>query len=467
MNNVYGRLPESSRAALGLFVACGAQFLIVIDSLIVTIALPAMRGDLGLSIVGQQWIVNGYLLTFGGLLLLAARVGDKAGHRKIFLSGLAIVVTSSLVGVFASVGWLLVATRVFQGIGAACLAPSSLSLIMLSHTEPEQRTRALSIWSATSGSAGAIGLVLGGILTQAFGWRSVMLVNVLAAALLLVVGSVVLRHDGPHPGRLDVIGGVTITLCAGSLVYAMSSVGHLGWSSPAVWVLLIITALFAAAHFKAESRVRDPLIPPGFLRRKHIAASHVLMAVFAANTTGTTFFLSLYQQQILGYGALATGLALMPMSVTIAAGALVSKRLLSGLGARTLLVAGSLVSASALFWMSHLPLQSRYVTHVLAPSMVWAAGVSVLTLPIVELGTKDLEPGQAGLGSGLVQTVRQISGAVGLAALTTVSNVAIRDTHTPSLSGTLTGYSSALLVLAVVAAIGAALAYALVPAKSH
>lgn len=457
MNTVYG--PRSVLKAhvpltVVLVLACGAQLMVVLDGLIVSVALPAMRSGLHLTPTGQQWIVDGYLITFGGLLLLAARAADLTGHRRVFLAGVAIFTLASLAGGLAPNGPTLIAARLVQGVGAAALAPSSLSLLTMTHPG-EQRARALSIWSATSGSAGALGLVLGGVITSGLGWRWVLLVNVPIGVVLWIAASTTLSPTQlDERQRVDVLGALTVTVSVAALTYAISSAQEAGWSSTGTITTLAVATVFLALFLIVERRSAAPLVPPSIFRHRNVVVANTIVALIGAVMTATLVFLSLYQQHVLGQSPLRTGLALVPMSVVLTAGAIASKSLLPRFGARRLIVTGGLVMAIALLWLATLPDHSSYLTHVLGPTLLWAFGASIVTMPCVALATSDVDPAHAGLASGLVNTARQVGGAVGLATLTTIASGAAIHTHArTAIEQTVHGYNVALVVAALLAAL--------------
>jgi len=455
VNNVYQDreiVKSTVPLAVVLVLACGAQLMVVLDGLIVNVALPDMRSALGLSLSAQQWVVNGYLITFGGLLLLAARTADLIGHRRVFLIGIAVFTLASLAGGLAQDGAVLLTARVVQGVGAAALAPSSLSLLTMTHTG-EHRARALSIWSATSGSAGALGLVLGGIVTSTLGWRWVLLINVPIGMALWIVASASLVPSR-EAGRiaLDVPGTATVTLGVGSLVYGISQVQQDGWSSVQVVVALVASAGLLATFLAIERSSAAPLVPLPVLRRRNIVVANAIVACLGAIMTATLYFLSLYQQRVLGESPLRTGLALVPMSVVLTGGAIASKSLLPRFGARRLAIVGSAIMCAGLSWLATISVEANYPVHILGPTLLWAAGASIVTMPCVALATGGIEPELAGLASGLVNTARQTGGAIGLAALTAVAAAASAHAHDARpLDRIVHGYDIALLAAAGVA----------------
>lgn len=436
-----------------LALACGAQLMVVLDGLIVSVALPEMRSGLHLTLAGQQWIVDGYLITFGGLLLLAARAADLIGRRQVFLVGVAVFTLASLAGGLAPNGATLIAARLIQGVGAAMLAASSLSLLTLTHTG-EQRARALSIWSATSGSAGALGLVLGGVITSGLGWRWVLLVNVPLGVALWIAASTALAPALPEERRrVDVLGAFTITVSLAALTYAISRAQEVGWVSATTVSTLVLAAGFLVLFVVVECRRPAPLVPLSIFRHRNVVIANTIVALIGAVMTTTLVLLSLYQQHVLGQSPLRTGLALVPMSVVLTVGAIASKCLLPRFGAHRLIITGGLVMAAGLLWLAELPSHSSYLAHVLGPTLVWAAGASIVTMPCVALATSDVDPAHAGLASGLVNTARQVGGAIGLAALTSIATTSATHAAARSAAGqAVHGYSVALVLAAVLAA---------------
>jgi len=445
--------------AVVLVLACGAQLMVVLDGLIVNVALPQMRSALGLSLAAQQWVVTGYLITFGGLLLLAARAADLFGHRRVFLVGVAVFTLASLAGGLAHDGSVLLAARVVQGVGAAALAPSSLSLLTMTHTG-EHRARALSIWSATSGSAGALGLVLGGVVTGTLGWRWVLLINApIGVALWIVASASLVPSRVVDRAALDVPGAITVTLGIGALVYGISQAQQDGWGSIQVVVALVASAGLLAAFLAIERRSRAPLVPLPVLRRRNIIVANAIVACLGATMTATMYFLSLYQQRVLGDSPLRTGLALVPMSIVLTLGAIASKSLLPRFGVRRLVIVGAALMCAGLLWMATMSVRADYPVHILGPTLLWAAGASIVTMPCVALATGGIEPELAGLASGLVNTARQTGGAIGLAALAAVAAAASTHAHdAQALDRVVHGYDVALITAAGVALLLALLA---------
>jgi EmrB/QacA subfamily drug resistance transporter len=450
--------------ALGVIVAIAsvAQFMAVLDTSIVNIALPAMRSALRLSANEQQWVVDGYLVAFGGFLLLAARASDLFGRTRVFQAGLAVFTLASLACGLAADGTMLLIARAVQGVGAAALAPVSLSLITASHVHatPGQRTRALAVWAAAGSSAGAVGMILGGVLTAELSWRWVFFVNVpLGAAVLAATVFWLLpaSANGGQRKRLDLPDALTITLGTGLLVYGVSAATEYGWGSAAVIAALAGSAVLLAAFILIERKSRHPLVRLSIFRNRGLSVSGVVMLCTGVLMTATIFFLSLYFQQVLGYSALRAGLAMVPMTVLMVVGSFVCRALVPVLGVRRLTLVGALPAAAGLGWLTTIPAQPpTYLVHVLGPTLLIGAGLGLILLPATISATAGLPPHEAGLASGVVNVARQIGGAVGLAALVTAASTATGRASGPE--AIVHGYHVALAADAAVAGLAAAAA---------
>ncbi|MCO5968488.1 MFS transporter [Actinoallomurus soli] len=452
---------EVAKPGVGLaavaVIACLAQFMVVLDSSIVNVALPSMKTGLGLSATAQQWVVNGYLITFGGLLLLASRASDLFGRRRVFQIGLVVFTAASLVGGLAQDGWMLLAARLAQGAGAAALAPSSLSLITASHTEPRRRTLAMTWWGVAASSAGAAGIVLGGLLTASLSWRWVMLVNVPIGIGLLAASLICLRPSTPSDGRsrMDVPGAVTITLAAAAIVYGVSIAPDHGWGSGEVLAVLIGGVVLLTAFAAIERRADEPLIPSAVFAVHNVRVGNLLTLCMGGVLTAPLFFLSLYLQQVLGESALRTGLSLLPMVSVISVGVLVSQRLIPRFGPRRLVVSGGLITAVGLAWLAQLPAHAAYVGHVLLPTLVVGAGTSVMMMPAIVAATTGVAPRNAGVASGLLNMCRQLGAALGLAALVTIASSVTHGSRATGSAAVVDGYRVAFYVIAAISVVSA------------
>ena len=463
--------PRPLRLGMIAIVACAAMFMIVLDSTIVAVALPAMRTDLRLSADAQQWVVDSYLVALGGLLLLAARVGDLAGHRRVFLVGLAVFTLASLAGGLAGNGAELITARVVQGLGAAALLPTSLSLIVTTHADSARRVKAMAWWSLMGGVAAAVGVVLGGVLTAELDWRWVMFVNVPVGVLLFGLSLQALPHPAGHGGdrpRLDLPGAVLATAAATLVTFGFSRAPIDGWTSAQVLGPLVAAPVLLIGFAAVETRSRTPLVPPSFFRSRRLGAGNVVMLCVGATMTAALVITTLYLQQCLGYSALRSGVALVPMTVVLMVGSLLSRRLLPVLGARTLLVGGGVLAAAGLAWMADLPVRSDYPLHVLVPTVVTAFGVSGSFLAVTVTATSGVPMKDAGSASGLLTTSRQVGGALGLAVLTSVAAFAARSAGTADpVAAAVHGYRIAFLGNAAIMLRAAVAAVALPNAESR
>ncbi len=442
-----------------LAIACIAQFMVVLDTTIVNVALPAIRQDLGLTISQQQWVIDAYLVTFGGFLLLASAASDLLGRKIILQAGLAVFTAASLIAGLATSGPMLLTARVVQGIGAAGLAPSSLSLITATHHDARQRSRALAIWGACASGAAAVGVVLGGVLTDELSWRWVMFVNVPIGVTLYLSVTMALLPAARSFGRpqLDVPGALSVTVGVGALVYGISRAPELGWGSAQVIAALVGAALLLGTFVGLEAKSPHPLVRLEIFRLPALPMANLVMFCLAATLTGSLFFLSLYFQEILGCSAVRAGLALLPMGAVLSAGAPVARRLVTA-GFRYLAAWGAVASAAGLLWLTRLPLHPAYLTHVLGPTLVLGSGLSMTLLPAVMAATTGVPPRDAGIASGLVNVTRQIGGAVGLAVLVTIASSvtdAGRQHRIATPAGVLHGYHVALVAAAGISLIGA------------
>ncbi len=462
---VAGRTPTLSSTRWAVLAICAvAQFMVVLDVSIVNVALPQMRHDLGLTITSQQWVVNAYTLTFAGFLMLGGRAGDLFGRRRVFLAGLALFTAASLVGGLAQTGAWLIAARAAQGLGGAVLAPTSLSLLTSTFTDPSERRRAMGVWSATASSGAAAGVLAGGILTDLLDWRWVLFVNVPIGLLMLVTAPQVLPESqapGPRP-RLDVEGAFTITTGLALFVYGIVSTDTHAWTSTQTVMALAGGLAFLLAALFIEARVApSPLVPLRVFRRRALCAANGIAMVVGAGLFGMYFFISLYLQQVAGYSPLRTGLAIVPAGTMTLAGALLAPRLAGRIGAWRQLVLGPVLSAAGLLWMSLLSFGDGYWAHMFVPLALFGLGVGTTFVPMTLTATAGVPAAEAGLASGLVNTTRQIGGAVGLAVLATLAAGSARAGraagHSVEVALT-TGYDRAFLVAGLLMLAGAGLA---------
>ncbi len=455
----------------GVLAICAvAQFMVVLDVSIVNVALPQMRHDLGLTLTSQQWVVNAYTLTFAGFLMLGGRAADLFGRRRVFLTGLALFTAASLVGGLAETAVWLIAARAAQGLGGAILAPTSLSLLTSTFTDPAERRRAMGIWSATAASGAAAGVLAGGILTDLLNWRWVLFVNVPIGLLMLIAAPRVLPGSkAPTPrARLDVVGAFTITVGLAAFVWGIVSTDTHPWGSPQTVTALAGGAAFLLAALFIEARVApSPLVPVGIFRRRSLCAANGIAMTVGAALFGMYFFVSLYLQQVAAYSPLRAGLAILPAGTMTLTGAVAASRLVARIGARRQLILGPALSAAGLLWMSFLSYGNGYWAHMLAPLAMFGLGIGTTFVPMTLTATAGVPPREAGLAAGLVNTARQVGGAVGLAALATLAASATRNSSStvhPVQQALTAGYDRAFLAAGLILLIGAGLAL-LIPAR--
>jgi EmrB/QacA subfamily drug resistance transporter len=457
------------RRWIALILLCVAEFVVVLDAAIVNVALPSIQRDLHFSQEDLQWVVNAYVLMFGGFMLLGGRAADLLGRRRVFMFGLVLFSLASLAGGLATSQGVLIAARGVQGLGAAILAPAALSIVTTTFAEGAERNKALGAWGAVAGSGGAAGVLLGGILTQSLGWQWVLFVNVpigIAAAAIAPTLLAESRREGLER-NFDVAGAITSTAGLVLLVYAVVKAVDNGWGSTTTIVMLAIAAVLLVAFAVIETRARQPLVPFRVFRIGSIAGANLTGLLMGAALFSMFFFISLYMQQILGFDALEAGLAYLPLAGSIVVAAGVASQLTNRLGARPVLVGGLALVAGGLVWFSQVSVGGSYLADVLGPSLLAGWGLGLAFVPVTIASQGGITEADAGLASGLINTAQQVGGALGLAVLATVANSATNSAMTAAhgaraeLPQALTnGFSDAFLVgagIAVAAVVVAAL----------
>jgi EmrB/QacA subfamily drug resistance transporter len=409
---------------LVLALVCVGQFMVVLDASIVNVALPSIQRDLHFSTTNLQWVVNAYTLTFAGFLLLGGRAADLFGRRRIFLVGLAVFTASSLLGGLApNEAWLITA-RALQGLGAAILAPATLTILTASYPEGPSRTWALGAWSAVSSAGASAGALLGGILTDFLTWRWILFVNVPVGVVALVLARRYLpesKADMLHR-HLDLGGAVTVTAGLVALVFALVRTETYSWGSPQVLAPLALAVGLLAVFLFLQARVsKAPLVPLRIFRSRSVAGGNVVMFMMFGALFGSWYFETLYMQHVLGYSPLQAGLAFLPQTVLIALGAQVTSRLVPRFGPRPLILAGTLVAAAGLAWLALITPHSTFVGDLLGPFVLIGLGMGLAVTPIAVAGTAGVARQEAGLASGLLNTSRTVGASIGLAALATVA----------------------------------------------
>ncbi len=467
---------ESGRTVaswLVLLIVCVGQFMVVLDASIVNVALPSIQRDLHFSNSNLQWIVNAYTLTFAGFLLLGGRAADLYGRRKIFQLGLAVFTVSSLLGGLAqNEGWLIGA-RALQGLGAAILAPATLTILTATYPEGPARAWALGAWSAVSSAGASAGALLGGILTQFLNWRWILFVNVPVGVVALLVSRRYLpesRAEMAHR-HLDLGGAVTVTAGLVALVFALVRTETYSWGSAQVLVPLGLAVVLIAVFLFLQARVsKAPLVPLRIFRSRSVAGGNVVMLLLFGGLFASWYFETLYMQHVLGYSPLRAGLAFLPQTVLIAAGAQVTSRLVPRFGPRPLILLGTVVACGGLVWLSQIATNSTFIADLLGPFVLIGLGMGLAVTPIAVAGTAGVRREEAGLASGLLNTSRTVGAAIGLAALATVAasrttNVLKGTTATAAHTATaLTdGYALAFMAAAAVLVVTLVVAWATLP----
>jgi EmrB/QacA subfamily drug resistance transporter len=454
-----------------LAVVAVAQFMVILDASVVNVALPSIKVDVGFSEQSLSWILNAYTLIFGGFLLLGGRLADRLGRRRLFVAGIGLFAGASLLcGISESEGTLLVA-RGLQGLGGALVSPAALSIILTTFAEGSERNRALAVWGAIAGAGGAVGLLLGGAIVELLSWRWVFFSNVPIGAVVLALAPRIVpesRAQSAGQGGYDVGGAVTITLGTIALVFTLIKADSWGWTSGRTLGGFAVAAVLLLAFVLVERRHEDPLIPLRIFSNRSLAASDASMLVVAAALFGMFFFCSLYLQQVLGYSALKTGVAYLPLSLTIIGASVLASSLVDRFTAKPVLVTGLLVATGGFILLTRVTGHGDYTAHVLPAMVVLGVGLGLSFVPITIAATSGVAPGDSGLASGLLNTTQQVGGSLGLAILSSVStsraNSALQGGS--SLPEALThGFKGAFAVAAVLCGLGVVLAMALLPRR--
>jgi EmrB/QacA subfamily drug resistance transporter len=407
-----------------LILSCLAQFMVILDVSVVNVALPAIRNALHFTEVDLQWVVNAYTVTFAGFLLLGGRAADLLGRRRVFVAGLILFGAASLAGGFASDQGLLIAARAVQGLGAAVIAPASLSILTTTFTEGPARNRAVGIWGAMGGAGGAAGVLLGGILTDALSWRWILFINVPIAIVAAVLAQRMIAEgrDTSRARNFDLSGALAATAGLSLLVLGIVRTDQTGWGSTETLALIASGAVLLAAFLLIEGRFAShPLMPLRIYRSRALSAANVVVLLVGGATFGMWFFVSLYLQQVLGYSPIKAGLAFLPMTLCIVIGSTVASRIVQRVGTKPLLVTGMTAQTIGLLLFAGVSAQGNYLDDILLASLLVAIGIGLSFVPATIAAVAGVAPGEAGLASGLVNTARMFGGALGLAVLAAIA----------------------------------------------
>jgi EmrB/QacA subfamily drug resistance transporter len=434
--------------------------MVILDVAVVNVALPSMRAGLHFSTTGLQWVVNAYTLTFAGFLMLGGRSADLLGRRRVFLTGTALFALSSLACALADSRGLLIGARALQGLSGAVLSPATLSIITSSLPEGPERNRGLAAWGAVGGLGASSGALLGGVLTQAFGWPAIFAVNVPLGAIVVMLGLRVIPAIAPADGtrHFDVTGATLVTASLISLTYGIVRTDTLGWGNSGVLLPLIGGLALLAAFLFVEARVaKQPLVPLSIFRIGHLRAANAVVLLLYASQFPGWFFLTLYLQQVLHYDAIVAGLGFLPMTLSIFAASTLAPRVVGRFGPRPVITTGMLSSAVGMLLLSGVTPGGAYLNTVLLGAVLSALGMGLTLVPATIVAMQGVERAQSGVASGLLNTSRLVGGALGLAVLSTIAAGQAGDAGASAVAAT-NGFGLAFHVGALIALSGAAIA---------
>jgi EmrB/QacA subfamily drug resistance transporter len=433
----HGSFLATRRGRLTLLLLCAVQFMDVADSSIMNVALPSIRRGMGFSVQSLQWVLSGYLVTYGGLLLLGGRAADLLGRRRLLAAGTTLFAAGSLSGGLAASAGMLIGARLAQGAGAALMTPAGLSILTTMFSQGTDRNQALGAWGAVSGLAAAAGVLLGGVLSQGPGWRWVLFVNLPLCALILAGASRLLLGERRQArlANFDVPGAILGTAGMLLLVYALVRAPQQGWASARTIGELATAAIVLAAFAVTELRRRNPLFPFSIFRIRGLAAADATqMIAFAGFVSLFFFFLTLYMQNVLGYTPIKGGSAYLPVTAGIAVAAGISSRLFARTGTRPVIVAGSLIAAAGIYYLSRIPVHGSYLTSLLPGLVIMSVGLGAVLVAVTSAANAGVAADQGGLAAGLVATSQQLGTALGLAiftAIATARTTALLAAHAP------------------------------------
>lgn len=447
--------PPGRRRWTALVLIALAQFAVIMDTSIIGVALPEMQGDLGFSQENLSWVFNAYVIAFGGLLLLGGRLSDLFGAKRIFVAGWTVLAAGSLVAGLASEVWVELTGRALQGVGAALIAPSALTLLMmLFGARPKELTKALALYGAAAPAGGTAGVFLGGVITEYASWPWVFYINIPIALAVLAVTPAVMPSAPVRRGSVDLAGAATVTAGLATAVYAIVRAPETGWGSAGTWLVLSAGLALIAAFVAIQSKRREPLMRLGIWRARNLAGANIAQLLMAAAWIPMWFFLNLYLQQVLGLGAFASGAALLPMTVaTMIMMVVLAPRLIARFGTKPLIVIGLLSLAAGMLWLSFARVDGTFWVDVLPASLLAAAGMSLAFIPSLGTALSSARPEEGGLASGIVNTSYQVGSALGLAAMTAVAaGYGANELGNPD--ALTNGFSAAFLGAAALAAVG-------------
>ncbi|MFJ2577964.1 MFS transporter [Kitasatospora aureofaciens] len=412
---------------IALTVIAATQLMVVLDITIVNIALPHIQQALKFSTTDLSWVINAYTLTFGGLLLLGGRTGDILGRRRVFIVGVLIFSLASLLGgVAQSSAWLL-AARSLQGLGGAIASPTALALIATNFKEGPERNHAFGVYSAVAGAGGAVGVLLGGMLTSWLSWRWVLFVNVPIGIAIALLAPLYINESEKHPGRFDLTGAFTATAGMVSLVFGFIRASEHGWTNSVTLTAFSAAVVLLAAFLLNERRVQQPITPLHLLRNRNRSGAYGLMLCVAAAMFSIFFFITLFVQNILGFSPLRAGFAFLPISVAIVTAAQIAARNQVRFGPKPFLVTGSLLVTGGVFWATRIDLHTTYLSGILGPTLLFGFGMGSIFVPVTLTAVSRVAPHETGAATSMLNTMQQVGGSLGLSILVTVYGTASRN----------------------------------------
>jgi EmrB/QacA subfamily drug resistance transporter len=416
-----GGQPHERPLGVALAVIAVAQLMVVLDVAVVNVALPSIQKGLHFSSADLEWVVNAYTIAFGGLLLLGGRMGDLFGRRRMFVTGTLLFTLGSLAGGLATSSAFLIAARAAQGVGGAIVAPTALALLADTFTDARQRVRALGVYSAVSAGGGALGLLLGGFITNYFSWRWILFINVPVGVALALVAPRVLVATNPRKGRLDLPGAALVTGGATLLVYSLSRTAVDGWDDGQTMFTLVSAIVLLAAFVAFEAIARQPLMPLRIFANRNRSGAYALSLGVGAVLTGLLFLLTLFVQNILGFTPVQAGFAFLPTALGVIAGAAIASRTIGRVGPRTPMTVGALLAAIGLFWLSAITPATSYFTGVFGPLVVLAIGLGQIFVSTTNVTIAGVGREETGLASALLNVGRQLGGSLGIAVMGTIA----------------------------------------------
>jgi EmrB/QacA subfamily drug resistance transporter len=453
---------------LALIILAGAQFMVILDATIVNVALPSIQKALDFTSTAQlQWIVTAYTLLFGGFLLLGGRLADLIGRRRIFLIGMILFAAASMLAGLAQNPTQIIIFRGIQGLGAALLSPAALSLVLSIFKEGKERNRALGVWSGVAAGGGAFGLLLGGVLTEYVDWRWIFYINVPVAAVLVYLSFRNIPSLTPeHKGSLDLLGAFLVTAGLMTLVYGLVKAGTTSWTSTSTIGFLSAAVVLLVGFVINEMKVKQPLMPLTIFRNRNVAAGNLMQLPITAGMFSVFFYLTLYEQLVLGFSPVMAGLANLPFTFCIGIVATIISRQISKVAPKVILVAAPLLVSTGLFYFSRLPVDGNYVHDILPGIILMASGMGATFVALTLAATSGVAAKDSGLVSGLLNTSQQIGGAIGLAVLSSISTAVTKNylaAHPPHgsglpLDGLVAGFQTAFRIAAFLAIFAAVIA---------